>query len=260
MRNQEITFKANSTNGSPPPRSEGGIILTSTDESAPSVFNIESLVLKANMISRYDTIDFPDNSNEQVQRDRLAQLVQQIELIQMQRIGGETLEIGNTLLWRLKTLLALAMQSEGQHADAISTLEQVIEMQARCFPGRVHSSFEYTYNQLQLACTRAKEYERAMDVIGELIDLRVKIYGEASESILNPKLSLASIQNLLGHSIESMETCDSGLETCDLILEDESLTKEQVTNTSRMKGEFLQTLYNHYLGLKQHDKMNEMAD
>jgi tetratricopeptide (TPR) repeat protein len=99
-------------------------------------------------------------------------------------------------------------------------------MQSKCFISKIHSTFDYTYNQLQLAYIRAKYYERALDVLGELLNLRVKLYGEHYDGLLNPKLQIAAIQRQLGRNDEALESLQSGLETCEGILE-EALTKEQ---------------------------------
>lgn len=61
--------------------------------------------------------------------------------------------------------------------QAVDLLEQVVTMQEKTFNNLIHSSLEYTYNQLNLACTRAKNYERAEEVLGSLINLKETLYG-----------------------------------------------------------------------------------
>ena len=75
----------------------------------------------------------------------------------------------------------------------MQTLLQVLQMQSKSFISKIHSTFDYTYNQLQLAYIRAKNYEKAMEVLGELLDLRTRLYGERYEGLLNPKLQIAAI-------------------------------------------------------------------
>ena len=59
-----------------------------------------------------------------------------------------------------------------------------MEMQKQCFGTEIHPSFEYTYNQLQLACIRAKDYEKAEDVLGALVNLRQVVFGDKHEGLL----------------------------------------------------------------------------
>jgi hypothetical protein len=76
-------------------------------------------------------------------------------------------------------------------------------------------------------------------VIGELLHLRSVLYGEVSESVLQPKLQLAVLQRQAGEHDSAMETLQSGSETCQLLLEDQTLTKDQRVSVTKMYGEFL---------------------
>jgi tetratricopeptide (TPR) repeat protein len=113
---------------------------------------------------------------------------------------------------------------------------------------------------LQLACIRAKQYEKAEQVLGDLVDLRTKIYGEVCEGVLQPRLQIAAIQRQLGRNEETLETCESGCETCKLLLADPFLTGEGRTSVIKLYGEFLQTIFSYYSAKRMPEKMLETAE
>lgn len=53
----------------------------SANDEAASVFSLESLIIKANVINQFPNIDFPDFPNTLPLRTRLESLIQKIELI-----------------------------------------------------------------------------------------------------------------------------------------------------------------------------------
>jgi hypothetical protein len=76
-------------------------------------------------------------------------------------------------------------------------------------------------------------------VLGDLINLRSKIYGEVCEGVLQPKLQIAAIQRQLGRNDETLETCESGSDICRLLLADPDIKGESRTSVTKIYGEFL---------------------
>jgi hypothetical protein len=63
------------------PKSEGGIILSANIDEPPSVFTIESLIIKANVIHQFPAVDFPDLPSNLPLLTRLESIIEKIEQI-----------------------------------------------------------------------------------------------------------------------------------------------------------------------------------
>ena len=112
------------------------------------------------------------------------------------------------------------------------------------FKVELHPAMEQTITQMTGIAQRMKNYEKAIDMTGAIVQIRINEHGSNHDGVLVPLIKIATFQKILQQDDLMVETCRKGIEHATLCLKNEdSLENDQVlSSVKKFLMEFYQML------------------
>ena len=140
-------------------------------------------------------------------------------------------------------------------------MEAVTEEQKIYFDGNFHCAMDQHLNQLAGICQRQKDYSKTEEIIGQSIELRIKIYGDDYDGVLLPMMRMANFQKVQQLDEKVTETCKKGIQNAKKCLEtdDAKANEEKKSTIIKYLLEFHEMLFHQYAVMNDADSQLETS-
>ena len=125
---------------------------------------------------------------------------------------------GNAFIWRAKSLIAINLMEQQRLGDALNRLDAVLNDMKSHFKADLHPAMEQTMTQMSGIAQRLKNYEKAIDTTGAIVQIRINEHGNDHDGVLVPLIKIATFQKILQQDDLMVETCRKGIEHATLCL------------------------------------------